>query len=129
LPVTVVDTSPGLADLVASVVVSPAGPRVLGAAAQVVAAVSTAGVSPRMRMPAVPAAVSPRVADGLFTALGRGLADAAELALAAAGADPAVRAALAGQTTAAASAQSDLDRLLWDGEDSSWQDAKRDWLP
>jgi hypothetical protein len=39
-----------------------------------------------------------------------------------------VRQALAAEMGAAGSAQASLDNFLWDSEDSSWQDGKRDWL-
>jgi hypothetical protein len=110
--------------LVASVVASPMAPVGVGAAATVAGAVSAINVSVRSSVPAGVARVPQHVADGLFAALGRGAVDAADLA----GADVAVRQALAAQISAAGSAQANRDRLVWESEDSSWQDGKREWL-
>ena len=76
--------------------------------------------------PAAPASAA-AAADGLFTALARGDVDAAELANLDGG-DQAVRQALAAQRSAAGFAQTNLDRHLWEGEDSSWLDGKRERL-
>jgi hypothetical protein len=70
---------------------------------------------------------SQQAVDGLFAAVG-GAVDAAELAVLGSGAEQAVRQALAAQTSVAGSAQANLDSLLWESEDSSWQDGERDWL-
>jgi hypothetical protein len=72
--------------------------------------------------------VSRHVADRLFTALGRGAVGTAELAIAGYGAEPGAPEAWAAQTSAVVSAQANLDRLLWESGDSSWQDDKRPWL-
>jgi hypothetical protein len=66
------------------------------------------------------------VADGLFAILGSGAAAPAELALLGGG-DAAVPQALAAQMSGG-SAQANLDSLVWEGGDSSWQDGKQDWL-
>jgi hypothetical protein len=96
----------------------------VGAAATVAGAVSAINVSVRSSVPAGVARVPQHVADGLFAALGRGAVDAADLA----GADVAVRQALAAQMSAAGSAQANLDRLVWESEDSSWRDGESQWL-
>ena len=84
-------------------------------------------VSPHRSVPAGAARVPQQLADGLFTALGRGAVDAAELAVAGGGADPAVPQALAVEAGAGVPAQVSLDRLLWEGDDSSWQDGGGPW--
>ena len=68
--------------------------------------------------------VPQHLADGLFSALGRGAVDAAELAILGSSAEQSVGQVLASQMSAAGSAQANLDRLLWESEDSSWQDGK-----
>jgi hypothetical protein len=80
-------------------------------------------------VPAGAAGVLRHAADGLFAALGGGAADAAGLGIAGSGADPDVGEGLAAARSAAGSAQANLDRLLWENGDSSWQDGKREWLP
>jgi hypothetical protein len=85
------------------------------------------GVSLHSGASAVPAHVSEHVADVLFAALGDAV-DAAELAVLGSGTEQAVGQALAAQMSAAGSAQTNLDSLLWDGRDSSWQDGEQDWL-
>jgi hypothetical protein len=71
---------------------------------------------------------SQQAVDGLFTALGRGAVDAAALAIAGGGAGAAVSQASAAAMSAAGSSQASLDRLVWESEDSSWRDGRRDWL-
>jgi hypothetical protein len=68
------------------------------------------------------------VADGLFAILGGGAAAPAELALLGNGADADVRQALAQQVGEAGSAQADLDRFVWESEDSNGLDGKSRWL-
>jgi hypothetical protein len=36
---------------------------------------------------------------------------------------------LAAELGASGSAQAKLDSLIWESEESVWQDGKRDWLP
>jgi hypothetical protein len=76
-----------------------------------------------------PPITSQQAVDGLFTALGRGAADVAALAIAGNRADAAVSQASAAAMSAAGSAQANLDSFLWESEDSSWLDGKHDWLP
>jgi hypothetical protein len=71
---------------------------------------------------------SQQAVDGLFTALGRGAEDAAELAVLGSGAEQAVREAWAAQMSEAGSAQANFDSLLSESGDSSWQDGERGWL-
>jgi hypothetical protein len=72
--------------------------------------------------------VPQQAADGLFAALG-GAVDAGEFAVVGSRLEQAVRETLAAEMSAAGSAQADLDRLLWESGDSSWQDGQRRWLP
>jgi hypothetical protein len=76
----------------------------------------------------LPGPVAWQLADGLFAALGSGAVDPGELAILGSGADQFVGQALAAQMSAAGSAQANLDQLLWESGDSSWQDGKREWL-
>jgi hypothetical protein len=102
----------------------------VGAAATAVGPVSRdqrLGANPSV--PAGVARVPQHLADGLFAALGRGAVDAAELAALGSGAEQSVGQVLAAETSAAGSAQANLDSLLWASEDSSWLDGERDWLP
>jgi hypothetical protein len=69
------------------------------------------------------------VADDLFAAVGRGVAALDELTVLSSGAEQTLREAMATQMSAGGPAQANLDRLVWEGEDSSWQDGKQDWLP
>jgi hypothetical protein len=120
--VTVVDTAlPVLPQLTTNVVAGPVAPVSAGATVK-----GPGGVSLHFGASAVPARVPQHAADGLFAALG-GAVDAAELTIMGSG-EQAVREALTTQMNAAALAQADLDRLVWEGEDSSWQDGGRDWL-
>jgi hypothetical protein len=103
--------------LVASVVAGPVAPVGVGAA--VAGPVSAINVSVRSSVSAGVARVPHRLADGLFAALGRGAVDAADLA----GADVAVRQALAAQMSAAGSAQANLDHAVWgDNGETDWLD-------
>jgi hypothetical protein len=102
--VSVATALPVLPHLTASVVAASAAP------ASVVSASTQA------------ARVSQHVADDLFTALGRGAAGPAELALLSSGAEEAMGQALAAQMGAAGSAQANLENLLWENEDSTWLD-------
>jgi len=127
--VTGIDTAlPVLPELAASVVAGPVTLVGAGAAAKVVSPVSPVGVSPHLIARANAARVGQQLTDGLFTALGHGTVERAELAILDSGAEQAVLEALAAQMSTAASAQADLDRLLWDRQDSSWQDGKSQWL-
>jgi hypothetical protein len=122
--VTVVDTAlPVLPQLTAGVVAGPAASVSVGAAANDAGTVSLDSAAS-----AVPGRVSQHVADGLFTALGSAV-DVAESAAILGSGEQAASPALAVQMRAAGSAQTNLDSLLWDGRDSSWQDGERDWLP
>jgi len=97
-----------LAKLVTSVIAGPAAASSAGAVAS-----QQAGA----------ARVSQHAADGLFAALGSGVVNAAELALGGASQG------LAAELGASGSAQAKLDSLIWESEESVWQDGKRDWLP
>jgi hypothetical protein len=112
----------------ASVVAGPVTLVGAGAEATVVGPVSPVGVSPHFIARANAAPVRQQLTDGLFTALGRGAVEGAELAILDSGAEQAVLEALAAQMSTDASAQADLDRSLWEREDSSWQDGKSQWL-
>jgi uncharacterized repeat protein (TIGR01451 family) len=123
VPGTVVDTAlPVLPDLTTSVVAGPVA--AVGAGATVKDA---GGVSLYSGAPTVPTHVSQHAADGLFAALG-GAVDVAELAVLGSSAEQTEPQALAAQMSAGGSVQANLDRLLWESEDSSWQDGERDWL-
>jgi hypothetical protein len=100
----------------------PVLPRLTTSVVAVPAAPVSAGVARSA------SGVSQHVADGLFAILGSGAAAPAELALLGGGGDAAVPQALAAQMSGG-SAQASLDNLLWESEDSSWLDGKRDWLP
>jgi hypothetical protein len=118
---TVIDTAqPVLPQLTASVVAGPAAAVSTGAAVK--GAVSLYSGAPTT----VPAPVPQYAADGLFTALGGGV-EMAELAVLGNGAEQAGLQALTAETSAAGSAQAELDRLLWESEDSSWLDGEREW--
>jgi hypothetical protein len=68
------------------------------------------------------------LADDLFTALGGGALDPAELAILGSGAEQTVGRGLAAEMSAAGSTQTKLDRLLWGSEETSWLDGKCEWL-
>jgi hypothetical protein len=123
-PLTVVDTAqPVLPQLTASVVAGPAAAVSTGAAVKATGAVSLYCGAPTM----VPARVPQYAADGLFTALG-GTADTVELAVLGSGVEQAGLQALTAETSAAGSAQAELDRLLWESGDSSWLDGESQGL-
>jgi hypothetical protein len=113
-----------LPNVAASVVAGLAAPNIAGAAAAILASASSAGASPYLSASPDAAQTPHQLADDLFAALARGAVDPADLASLGASADQAVSQALAAQTTAAGSAQANLDRLVWgaDGE-SDWLDA------
>jgi len=100
------------------------------ASAPALGSVSPVGVSLRRSGLAGASRVPQELADGLFTALARGVMDPAELAIVGSGAGQAVGQSLAAGMSAAGSAQDDLDRLLWgdDGE-TDWLGGKRERLP
>jgi hypothetical protein len=117
-----VTAMPALADATASVVASPVAPVSTGAAVK-----AAGGVSLHSGASADAARVWQHAADGLFTAVG-GAVDAAELAILGSGAEHAEAQALTAQMSVAGSPQASLDSLLWENEDSSWLDGKREWL-
>jgi hypothetical protein len=119
---TVAETAlPTPAGATTSVVAGPVEPVSAGAAAK-----AAGGVSLHSDASAVPAHVSQHAADGLFAALG-GAANAAESVILGNG-EQAEPPTLAAQMRAVGSAQANLDSLVWEGEDSSWQDGEQDWL-
>ena len=119
------DAAPAvLPQLAASVVAGPVGLVGAGAAG----AVAPIHALMRSNVSAGAARVPQHLADGLFSALGRGAVDAAELAILGSGAEQSVGQALAAEMSAAGSAQANLDRLLWESGDSSWLDGQRHWL-
>jgi hypothetical protein len=121
-PATVADTAlPVLPQLTASVVAGPVAAVSAGAVVK-----AAGGVSLYSGASAAPAQVLQHVADGLFAALG-GAVDVAELAILGSG-EQSEPQALAAQMIVGASAQADLNRLLWESGDSSWLDGERDWL-
>jgi hypothetical protein len=123
-PTSVTDT--GLLASAGTTASLVAGPMVgLGAGA---AAKSGVVLSQQADAPAVAVRVSQHAADSLFTALARGPVDADESAVLGSIAEPALCQGLTAQASEAASAQADLDRLLWDGGDSSWLDGKSEGL-
>jgi hypothetical protein len=127
LPVTVVDTGlPVLTDASVGVVAGPAILVSAGSAARAKGAVAADGAQQYASVPGGRATA--QSADGLFAALGRGAVDVAEWTVATRGMDSAVGAGLASQAGAAGAGQANLDRFLWDSEDSNWQNDKRDWL-
>jgi hypothetical protein len=119
VPTTV--ASPSLTELTTSIVAGPVVQVGGGAAANDAGTVSLDTVAS-----AVPAHVSRHVTDGLFAALGSTV-DAAESAIPGSG-EQAESPALAAQMSAGGSGQANLDSLLWESGDSSWQDGEQDWL-
>ena len=118
-PVTVVDTALTTpAGATNSVVAGPVASPSAGVVVKSAAAVSQQVSASR---------VSQHAADDLFTALARGAVEPDESAILGSG-EQAVREVLASQMGAAGSAQTNLDSLLWESGDSSWQDGKQDWL-
>jgi hypothetical protein len=122
-PATEIDTAlPVPPALTTTVVAGPVAAVSVGAAANDAGTVSLdSGAS------AAPGRVSQHVADGLFTALGSAV-DVAESAAILGREEQAESPALAVQMSAGGSAQANLDSLVWDGGDSSWQDGEQDWL-
>ena len=123
-PAAAVETTvPTLAATTATAVAAPMASADTGSSAGD-AVVSTVVVSAASTS-AVAAPVTLQVADDLYAALGRGGLDAAALAIGGdtSGQESAAD-ALATRLGAAASAQADLDRLIWESDDSSWQDRK-----
>jgi hypothetical protein len=111
-----------VSQLVASV---DTGSVVLAKAARPVFAV---GGSSYLSPPEGAAHVPQQLADDLFTALGRGAEETAELAILSSGTEQAMGQALNAQASGV-SVRASLDNLLWESDDSSWQDGKHEWLP
>jgi hypothetical protein len=122
-PASVVDTELSVpTEATGSVVAGPVAAVSERAAATAVGAVSRVDVLSRRSELAGTAGVSRQAADGLFTALARGVVDPDELTVLGDIADPGAQRASIAEASEGGSGQADLDRLLWESGDSSWLD-------